>query len=102
MSNPDATNTPSDRLTAVALRKFGDEVAYMSTEAEIDGGGDDEDHRATLNHLILKARKITGIDPAYPKVYCTLCGVNFTECDCDPASADQAYYPRPTWDATST
>ena len=46
------------------------------------GGGASEDHIATLNGLIENARKIAGIDPQHPVVYCISCG-DLENCICE-------------------
>ena len=58
-------------------------VALMKAEEEIEYGGASEDHIATLNDLIGGARKITGRDPHYPKVYCIECGTGMEGCICE-------------------
>ena len=68
---------------APKLLEFAAQVARMADESEIKGGGDAEDHIATLNALIDEARKLTGIDPGYEKLYCLECGVSREGCSCD-------------------
>jgi len=59
-----------------------DHIARMATEEETEGGIASEDALAALNGLIADARKITGIDPQYPKLYCVFCGCDVADCDC--------------------
>jgi hypothetical protein len=61
--------------------QFVQQVARMTTEEEMADGMPSEDAVATVNSLIAEARKLTGIDPGHPKVYCVECGTPTTECE---------------------
>jgi hypothetical protein len=64
------------------LVRFAARIANMTDEREMDGGGTSEDYVATLNSLIHEARRLTGIDPQHPKVYCPICAEG-VGCDCE-------------------
>jgi hypothetical protein len=82
IGNPEFKMVDDDiRKSFQALKLVGN-IARMTTEEEMAGGGASEDHIATLNGLIENARKITGINPQHPVVYCISCG-DLENCTCE-------------------
>lgn len=79
--------------TKKALEEFVEQIARMMNESEMEGGGTGEDYIATLNDLIARARKITGIDPMHPKVYCIECSSAVEYCECNEDDQDDEDTP---------
>jgi hypothetical protein len=65
-------------------------IARMTLEKEMRGGMTSEDAIATMNDLIQSARDITNINPEYPTLYCTFCGADIEDCDCDNPNDEES------------
>jgi hypothetical protein len=76
--------TPTNELTREAkLLGFAAQIARMTTGGEKRYGMASEDAIDTVNSLIAEARKLTGIEPGYPQVWCELCDTSLDRCDCE-------------------
>jgi hypothetical protein len=64
------------------LLGFAAQIANMTAEEEMADGMPSEDAVETVNSLIAEARKLTGIDPGHPKIWCQTCGTPTNECEC--------------------